>query len=209
MRHQHIVFDLDGTLIDTENAVLRSWQLTASDFGLTRTAEQCRGALGVSNETGLERLGITDDGSFTGRWVEHYAELAPSTHWFEGVEEMLDDLSGVGFTLGIVTSRDALEMDLFFSQYDLPSRFGTIVIADDTPLRCKPLPDPLLLYCERTGTSPRDCIYIGDAPGDAEAARSAGMDFALVDFSASHAPCAEVVSLFQSPAALKRYLLEA
>ena len=111
--------------------------------------------------------------------------------------------------LGIVTSRDALEMGRFFSQYDLPSRFGTIVIADDTPLRCKPLPDPLLLYCERTGTSPRDCIYIGDAPGDAEAARSAGMDFALVDFSASHALCAEDVSLFQSPAALKRYLLDA
>lgn len=150
MRHQHIVFDLDGTLIDTENAVLRSWQLTASDFGLMRTAEQCRGALGVSNETGLERLGITDDGSFMRRWVEHYAELAPSTHWFEGAEKMLDDLSGAGFTLGIVTSRDALEMDRFFSQYDLPSRFGTIVIADDTPLRCKPLPDPLLLYCERT-----------------------------------------------------------
>lgn len=80
MRHQHIVFDLDGTLIDTENAVLRSWQLTASDFGLMRTAEQCRGALGVSNETGLERLGITDDGSFMRRWVEHYAKLAPSTH---------------------------------------------------------------------------------------------------------------------------------
>ena len=209
MRHQHIVFDLDGTLIDTENAVLRSWQLTASDFGLMRTAEQCRGALGVSNETGLERLGITDDGSFMRRWVEHYAELAPSTHWFEGAEKMLDDLSGAGFTLGIVTSRDALEMDRFFSQYDLPSRFGTIVIADDTPLRCKPLSDPLLLYCERTGTSPRNCIYIGDAPGDAKAARSAGMDFALVDFSASHAPCAEVVSFFQSPAALKRYLLEA
>ena len=104
MRHQHIVFDLDGTLIDTENAVLRSWQLTASDFGLMRTAEQCRGALGVSNETGLERLGITDDGSFMRRWVEHYAKLAPSTHWFEGAEKMLDDLSGAGFTLGIVTS---------------------------------------------------------------------------------------------------------
>lgn len=81
---------------------------------------------------GLERLGITDDGSFMRRWVEHYAELAPSTHWFEGAEKMLDDLSGAGFTLGIVTSRDALEMDRFFSQYDLPSRFGTIVIADDT-----------------------------------------------------------------------------
>lgn len=77
MQYTHIVFDLDGTLVDTEDAVLRSWQLTAQDFGLTRSIEQCRGALGVSNETGLERLGITDDGTFMPRWVEHYAQLAP------------------------------------------------------------------------------------------------------------------------------------
>ena len=40
MQHTHIVFDLDGTLVDTEDAVLRSWQLTAKVFGLTRSVEQ-------------------------------------------------------------------------------------------------------------------------------------------------------------------------
>ena len=193
MRYTHVVFDLDGTLIDTEEAVLRSWQLTARDFGYERTLEQCRGALGVSNETGLERLGITDPGGFTDRWVEHYAALALDTRWFEGVEDMLTHLAEAGLAEGIVTSRDAREMSMFFPQYGLERRFGSIVIADDTPLRCKPLPDPLLLYCNRAGTSPQDCVYVGDAPGDAAAARAAGMDFVLVDFSASHEPCVKGV----------------
>lgn len=207
MQYTHIVFDLDGTLVDTEDAVLRSWQLTAKDFGLTRSVEQCHGALGVSNETGLERLGITDDGTFMPRWVEHYAQLAPSTYWFDDVEGLLDDLTRAGLALGIVTSRDRTEMDRFFSQYNLATRFPTIVIADDTPLRCKPLPDPLLLYCERTGREPGECIYVGDAPGDAAAAAAAGMDFALVDFSGTHEPCVEGVPFFRDPAQLGEFLL--
>ncbi len=207
MRRMHVVFDLDGTLIDTEEAVLRSWQLTARDYGYERTLKQCRGALGVSNETGLERLGITDHGDFTDRWVEHYATLAPGTHWFEGVEGMLTRLADAGISEGIVTSRDAREMDMFFPQYGLGRRFGTIVIADDTPLRCKPLPDPLPLYCERTGAKPSECVYAGDAPGDAAAADAAGMDFVLVDFSGTHEPCVPGVPFFQTPAQLEQHLL--
>lgn len=207
MRYAHVVFDLDGTLIDTEDAVLRSWQLTARDFGYERTLEQCRGALGVSNETGLERLGITDPGDFTDRWVDHYATLAPGTHWFEGVEDMLTHLAEEGLAEGIVTSRDAREMSLFFPQYELERRFGPIVIADDTPLRCKPLPDPLLLYCERAGASPSECVYVGDAPGDAAAAMAAGMDFVLVDFSGTHEPCVPDVPFFQKPTKLVEHLL--
>lgn len=208
MRYTHVVFDLDGTLIDTEDAVLRSWQLTAHDLGYERTLEQCRSALGVSNETGLERLGITDPGDFTDRWVERYAALAPSTHWFEGVEDMLAHLAEMGLAEGIVTSRDAREMSMFFSQYRLERRFGSIVVADDTPLRCKPLPDPLLLYCSRADVTPRDCVYVGDAPGDASAASAAGMDFVLVDFGASHEPCVGGVPFFTSPEGLETMLLE-
>lgn len=208
MRHTHVVFDLDGTLVDTESAVLRSWQLTARDYGYERTLEKCRSALGVSNETGLERLGITDPGDFTDRWIEHYATLAPDTHWFVGTEDMLDHLTGAGLAEGIVTSRDAREMEMFFPQYELGRRFATIVIADDTPLRCKPLPDPLLLYCERAGTEPSECVHVGDAPGDAAAASAAGMDFVLVDFSGTHEPCVTGVPFFQTPAQLEQYLLQ-
>ncbi|WP_307975267.1 HAD hydrolase-like protein [uncultured Parolsenella sp.] len=81
---------------------------------------------------------------------------------------------------------------------------GTLVDTEDAVLRCKPLPDPLLLYCERTGREPGECIYVGDAPGDAAAA---GMDFALVDFSGTHGPCMEGVPFFRDPAQLGEFLL--
>ena len=150
MKYRNIIFELDGTLIDTETAVLKTWQYTLKQNRRYFELDELRPALGLTIPNTLRKLGIVADPGFGGRWMENYGKYAGEAAFFDGVEETLATLKAGGYSLGIVTSRCREEYEAFFSSFRLESRFGCIVLADETK-RHKPDPEPLLKYEQKAG----------------------------------------------------------
>lgn len=190
--YSHIVFDLDGTLVDTERPVLLAWSVTLAGYGIHREPDELRAVLGLATSRALPPFGLTDVAEFDTRWCERYAAVAGTAAWFPGIPELIRALGDAGVRTGIVTSRTRREIETFFAPFALDERFPLIVSSDETS-RYKPEPDPLLRYLERSGAAARDCLYIGDAATDLMCAHAAGAAAGLVCWGS--APTQEARSL--------------
>jgi HAD superfamily hydrolase (TIGR01549 family) len=164
---KHFIFDLDGTLIDTEQPVLKTWQKTLSEYGHKFSWSELRCVLGVTTDIGLQRLNVTVDGTFIDSWQVNYAEFAQEATYFDGVREMLLYLKNNGCSVGAVSSRCKKEYQDFFNDFGFEKIFDAVVLEEDTPNH-KPHPEPLLKYLQLAKADKSDCIYIGDMPGDVQ-----------------------------------------
>ncbi len=192
---RHFIFDLDGTLIDTEKPVLMTWQQTLSEDGFVFSLESLRAVLGIPLQDGLTRLEVQAKPDFANRWKQNYTRFAPEAQFFPGAEEMLSLLREKGYEIGVVSSRDRAEYTAFFSHFGLEKFVGTVILAEDTQ-RHKPDPEPLLAYMNATGAKPAECIYIGDMPGDILCANQAGVTSGLAAWSQSGIACPDAQYIF-------------
>ena len=185
---QCVLFDLDGTLVDT-----------AADLG--EAANHVRGTLGMAplplpdyrqhasaGSRGLLRtaLGIThehpDFPAHRERFLAHYRDnLSRHSRLFEGVPQMLAELERRGVRWGIVTNKPKIYTDALLRDLQLQLRAAVVISADEAA-RPKPAPDPLLLACSRLQLGPVSCVYVGDDKRDTDAARAAGMRFIAVSW---------------------------
>jgi 2-phosphoglycolate phosphatase len=187
MSLQAVLFDLDGTLLDT-----------APDMGGALNelrAEHELGPLGaadirpwVSNgAAALVRLGFgeTEPERFAAlrlRFLEIYASrLAHETTLFEGGAALLDALDAEGVPWGIVTNKPGWLTEPLLEALSLRERARVVVSGDTLPQK-KPHPQPLLLAAGRLDRRPGACAYVGDAERDMLAARAAGMRGVLATF---------------------------
>lgn len=179
MRYRYVAFDLDGTLIDSEEAVLCSLRdtllrVTGREYPLSELIF----SLGIPGLNCLEQLGITHPAEALALWEENLCHYQDRVKLFPTVPELLATLAGLGVSLGAVTSKTRAELDYDFIPLGLGARLPTVVTASDTALH-KPHPEPLLKFMERTGATPEQTLYVGDSPYDGQCAHSAGVDFAL------------------------------
>ncbi len=182
MKYKHIVFDLDGTLLDTEYAILRSLQETVKTVtGNLIELSELTFALGITGVDALKKLNIGDVPSVLGLWIENMNKYSDSILVFEGIAELLDTLTKCGYELGIVTSKTRKEFEHDFIQYDIHKYFSRVICSDDTSEH-KPSPVPLLKYMESTKTSCEELLYIGDSIYDMNCANNAKVDFALAEW---------------------------
>ena len=182
---KHIVFDVDGTLIDSEESSLRSLQdLVREATGSAPELSELRFALGLAGEVTLRRLGIYSQAAMD-RWAELALAMADSLAVFPGVREALRDLSALGADLGIVSSRYRGEYRDEVAPLGLDGFFGIKVLAEDT-VEHKPTPAPMLEYLRRADIPASEALYVGDTDYDRRCAQSAGVAFA---FAAWGAPC--------------------
>ncbi len=172
MKYQNVIFDLDGTLIDTDNAVLKTWERTLRECSFGYSQNELQRVLGVTEQAALRALNICPDEKFSNKWMRNYALFGGEAKYFAGVEEMLLRLKRSCHTVGVVTSRYRSECDLFFTHLQFDKYFDLVVCADDTE-RHKPFPAPLQKYMSLLKTCPCDCIYIGDMPTDIRCAKAA------------------------------------
>lgn len=205
MKYQHIIFDLDGTLIDTEQAVLKTWQHTLKDFHYFFPLEELRIILGIPTENALKKLNVTVGPDFQDRWMENYTIYAGKAAFFPGVEHMLDVLRQRGHSLGIVTSRSREEYSRYFLPFRLESRFDRMIFSDNT-LEHKPSPEPLYQYARSADVPLNACIYIGDMPTDIECANRAGVTSGLCTWNSSGILCRDAKLLFRTPEELCKLL---
>lgn len=184
MKYKQIIFDIDGTLIDTEDAVMQSMQDTILEMtGKFYEIEDLTFAFGITGEDALKRLGLAPVDTIVKRWEERFQHYKERMVVFEGMEDVLEKLIAKGYELGVVTSKNGKECEEDFFTYPISKYFKTIVCADDTKEH-KPNPEPLLKYMELTGCKAEELIYIGDSEYDMKCARGAGMDHALAKWGA-------------------------
>lgn len=175
-----VLFDLDGTLVDTAPDMVATLQEMQSDHGYD-AIEYALGRSNVSNGAmGLLRVGfpnIDEEGCVTlvGEYVERYAErLCELTTVFAGLETLLDRLDAVGCPWGVVTNKPEHLTNPLLEQLGLAERSVCAVSGDTLSVR-KPEPGPLLLGCDIAGVDAFRSIYIGDAARDIEAGLRAGV----------------------------------
>ncbi len=198
MRFNHVIFDLDGTLADTEKTILTAWQQTMRDMGRDCTQDELRFVVGIPASAAMERLQIQNAEHFYERLGINYRAAAGETVLFEGVWDMLQTLLRQGRTLGIVTSRKRAGYNAYFKPLGLSEICALVLCADDTDSH-KPDPGPLLSYKERIGAGKEECIYIGDMPTDIQCANAAGMASGLVSWNDTGVVCPDAAYTFNHP----------
>lgn len=179
MRYQHIVFDVDGTLIDTGYAGLRSLQDTLIELtGSSPSLQELEFSLGIPSHDALERLGVADVPAAAALWSRKLLSYRDTVRVYEGIPTLLEELERRGYLLGLVTSRSRRELEQDFSPFPISNYFRINVCSDDT-LSHKPEPDPLFQYMFLTGAAQGELLYVGDRETDLQCAQGAWVDFAL------------------------------
>ncbi len=176
--YKHIVFDVDGTLIDTEYAVLHSLKdLLKEEYNRDYKIEELEFALGITGEAAIKQLEISDIERTVDLWNDKLNKYKESVCVFNGIEELLKVLSQ-NHKLGIVTSKTKEEFEEEVTHFGLNKYFGVIICADDTE-KHKPNPESLLKYMELANAKNKETIYIGDSIYDMQCAKASKVDFAF------------------------------
>lgn len=174
-----VILDVDGTLIDTEAAVIGSLKKLLEEQGHEVPADhELRSVLGIPGRDSLPRFGMENVEEACVRWNEFMKDFADQIYPYEGIRDALSHLKNAGITTGIVTSKTRQELEDDFMPFGLMDQLDYVVCADDTE-KHKPCPEPLLKFLELSGVDPARSVYVGDTRYDAECASAAGVDFAL------------------------------
>jgi HAD superfamily hydrolase (TIGR01509 family) len=176
-----LIFDLDGTLIDTVYAHVFAWQRALAEAGLPIDGWRIHRRIGMSGglftravarELGRP-LSDREVESMQARHGELFRELLPERRPLPGAIELLAELRMLGVAHGIATSGRRPEIDASLEALGLGEE--TIVVERGDVLRAKPEPDLFLACADKLGIPPSSCYVVGDAVWDLLAARRAGM----------------------------------
>ena len=182
MTYRNIIFDIDGTLIDTEKTgVLSLIQTVRELLGRDMPYDEAYSYFGIPSAKVAPLMGYPGAEQFAEVWEEHFVELMHLMKAFPGVEEMLQRLSAAGCRIGCVTSRNRYEFEKDVELKPLLKYFEVEICAEDTLLH-KPDPEPALEFLRRTGAEAADTIFIGDTLHDCQCAHGAGIHFLLADW---------------------------
>jgi phosphoglycolate phosphatase len=199
-KHPTIVFDLDGTLVDTAPDLISALNFVLHREGLPPVPlASARNLIGAGArkliERGLEAEGramtVKDIDRMTADFIDYYAEhIADASRPFEGLESALDDLTGRGCRLAVCTNKLEWLSKRLLDQLDLSSRFVAIC-GGDTFGVSKPDPAILQQTVARAGGAIGSAIMVGDAGTDIGVARRAGVPVIGVSFGYTEVPIAE------------------
>jgi HAD superfamily hydrolase (TIGR01549 family) len=172
-----IVFDWDGTLVDTLPAITRANVEVLTSYGVRYDDALYRAAYSPDWRSMYRRLGVPD-GSIEeagGRWLAEYRALMGEVQAFPGALEALGRLAEAGFRMGLVTAGDRPVVEHQLIVTGLGRYLPVRVCGDDMPFS-KPHPAPLRRALEELGIPdrPEGVIYVGDAPDDMRMARTVG-----------------------------------
>jgi pyrophosphatase PpaX len=187
MRYPTVLFDLDGTLIDSGEIILSSFRHATNEvLGRQIPDEVLAAAVGGSNI--YDQMRAFDEervDELVRVYREHNEPLHDDLIAFEGIEGVLERFKAEGRPLGIVTAKRRKTVDLAFAILPLERYFDTVVTSEQTEHH-KPHPEPVLTALERLGSRPEEAAFVGDSPFDMGAGKAAGVFTVAVAWGKIH-----------------------
>ena len=189
MRYGTVLFDLDGTLIDSGGLILESFR-HATRAVLDRVIPDEILMANVGGH-GIHAQMIEFDEKRADELVDvyraHNMTIYREVAAFPGIVGVLERLRSEERHLGVVTVKSRATVEVTFEVLPLRRYFGAVVTGDDT-VRHKPDPEPLLLGLDRLGADRSSAVYVGDSPFDIQAAKAAGIAAVAVGWGGIHSP---------------------
>ncbi len=168
-------FDLDGTLIDSTDAIVASFLHTFRTLGRPLpTRERIVSTISVPLEAQFRLLDDLDVAEAARIYREHYVRESPAaTIVLPGVRDALETLQGAGIAIGMATSKKRTSAEVLLDHFDL-SRYFACCIGPEDVSRHKPHPEPIETLMAQLDVEPADFVYVGDTRLDVESAQAAG-----------------------------------
>lgn len=186
-----ILFDLDGTLLDTAmdlgaalNHVCRHHgrQEVAADLFSKVASHGSRGMLELAFADHMNDLQSAEYQALKDRFLSHYQQnIAVHSQLFDGISQLLTTLSEADIAVAIVTNKPHALTQLLLPHYPELAAIE-IIVGGDTLAVAKPHPDPLWHAAKQLDVEVSQCVYVGDAERDIEAGRKAGMVTVLASY---------------------------
>lgn len=187
MRFPVVLFDFDGTVIDSGAIILASMRhATLTVLGRDFEDEILMAAVGGAGLN--EQMRLLDEGrvdELVRVYRAHNEPLHSELVCCAGMEDVLAALKQEGRRLGIVTAKRRQTVALAFEHVPIEHLFDVVVGSDDTE-RHKPDPDPILFALEQLGADADETVYVGDSPFDIRAAKAAGVHAVAVTWGGIH-----------------------
>ena len=187
MKYSLVVFDWDGTLMDSTHSIVAAIQGACRDMNLPVPApESASWVIGLSLESALRSAvpDLTDQDvpAFLARYRVHYLLRDPDLKLFDGAGELLASLAGMGVMIAVATGKSRVGLDRALKTTGLVNVFDGTRCADET--FSKPHPAMLLELMQALSVEPAKVVMIGDTSHDLQMAANAGVDAVAVTYGA-------------------------
>ena len=190
MNYDLVIFDWDGTLMDSTRVIATSLQAACGDIGIAIPTERdARYVIGLGLVDSFNHIApdLDHDGRrrLTERYRHHFLARENEAPLYSGVRDMLAELHGRGTRLAVATGKARRGLDRALDSTGLRPWFEATRCADEG--FAKPHPDMLLMLMDMTGVPPRRALMVGDTTHDLELAANAGVDAVAVSYGAHDA----------------------
>ncbi|HBQ89304.1 MAG: HAD-IA family hydrolase [Alcaligenes sp.] len=186
-RYAAVLFDWDGTVMDSTYSIASSIQLASADLQLpVPSIQQASWVIGLSLESALYRavpdLTAEQMPLFLERYRYHFMQRDPHIKLFDGILPFMGELRGRQIALGVATGKSRQGLDRVLQQVNLSTFFDATRCADET--RSKPDPEMLHQLLAELMLEPEQVLMVGDTVHDIHMAANAGMDSVAVTYGA-------------------------
>lgn len=177
-----VLFDVDGTLVDTEKVTIEALKITMKElYNRDYSKNELNFAVGLPGKHTLHKLDIENIDATLRVWNEQIRKFINEVRIYPQIEETLNSLKNKNIKLGIVTSRYGFEVKEDIMLNEILHHFDLIVTYDES-LRPKPYPDQLLKALKELNKNPDEAVYVGDTNYDYGCAKSCNVDFLLANW---------------------------
>lgn len=186
MKYKYVLFDLDGTLIDTNKLIIDSFKHTYKTH-LSRDVEESEilKHFGEPLKITLQRYGNDNVEEMYKTYIDYNESTHDSTVTLCcNIKECLEELKEMGCTLAVVTAKRAPIAHRGLELFDIKKYFSTVITLQDT-VNHKPHPEPILKAMERLGAKAEETLMVGDSIFDMKCAHNAGVKAVLVTWGAA------------------------
>ena len=207
-RLQGVLFDLDGTLIDSNDANARAWVEAMNDYGYPQPIEEIRRMVGMGSDNLILRaLGLKKDDEIAKQIANQHSILLKANYLADlkpanGAKALVQRLHDEGFRLVLATSGKSDEADAMLELLGIAALIDVRATIDDAQ-NSKPAPDIILAALEKSGLSADEVVLIGDTPYDIVAGQGAGVSVIAFQSGGWHgADLDGAVAVYADPASL-------
>ena len=183
-----IIFDWDGTLMDSVGLIVDAMRYAAEKHGLTVTDEATKSIIGIALVDAFPMLFPNDSDKYDdllATYSEYYVKHCDNDKLFDGIKELIQDLHAQGKTLAIATGKKRKGLERVLPNSGIQAFFTTTKTADETAGK----PNPLMLQAilSETGKTVEDAVFVGDSIHDIRMANAIQMDSIAVSYGCEKA----------------------